>query len=721
MVNYFTRLLQVNKFKSGLMHSLSRDYYPSVPTWRKERDALVKEVYGDSMDVIDLQLPNNKVSSREKFVTKKLVTCQQIDDQKFCDFLLSCEGFNTISFSYDIEACHWKFNSQNFELSGKENNNAIRKSNVFDSDAAVLLTKIWSIKQYLTHFQGKFGRCIAILADEINNFMTIDLKKRLKEIHRKPDAIKTTMQSIYLSLNVPITSIESFLAKVSSSNSIGGHLLNLIKTERDSLEKCYQKLFQVILDRAYTRGMNFYMGILTDWLNGNNLENDMFFEFFIWDVTKRRYSSSVAQSDSFVLESDELIFLESVNPLKFCSPIDVKTFKSRFLVIPELFPVEFGKKLMHGIVRTGLYNHVLMSENHVFETESKNALIGKMDFETLNRLSSITKSRQRHTGRAVLRHLCDQLEFSILIEKLPIYFCGIKNSVFDQFVELTENFDWTTISSHKNGKLNQLNRFYQRAIEMSPLANDPLSSMISLVFSVAGQVDSSHPPTINQAFPDRPLTDLEPELRCKDSFRMAFPPTVFEPYRNLFRLRHTLRRALYLLKKKHFEDQAGVSRVESNALSLMIRFVQNYDSFVFGYKAPKLVHEYLELINAGIRKKTLDLDTFLKEQETMIGKLHLAAFVSTIGDSFTNPMWIMLTRIMKYSRNQCDFKTTCIEVCRMVAKIKQYLRSKTENGENLPELAGWLFGMNIRSMSGEKDGLRLCEELTKRFGTESSL
>jgi len=704
------------------MDSLSRDHYPPVPTWREERDSLVKEVHGDSMEMTELDFPKNKVSSREKYVTKKLVTCQQFDDQKFHDFLLSCEqGLNTISFSYNIDTSHWKFALENFYWDRKENNNLSKNLNLYDLDAAALLTNIWNIKRYLTLFQGNFGRCIAILADEINKFITFDLKKQLKEIHEKPNAIKSTMQSIYSTLNGPIRSIESFLEKVRSLNSIGGHLLNLIKEERDSLPKCCQNLFHAILDRAYTRGMNFYMGILTDWLNDNNLENDMFFEFFIWDAAKRRYSRSVAQSDS-ILESDELVFLESVKPLKFPSPIDVKTFKSRYLVIPELFPVEFGEELIHEIVKIGIYNHVLMSENcGAFEMESKSAVIEQMSFESLSCLSSVIKSQKRRVGRDVLSHLCNQLEFSILIEKLPIYFCGIKNSVFDQFVELTENFNWNKISTHKNGKLHQLNRFYKLALEMSQLSNDPLSSMISLVFSINGQVDSSHPPTVNQAFYDRPLTDLEPEIHCKDSFRLAFPPTIFEPYRNLFRLRHTLRRALYLLKKKHFENRKGLSRSESNALSLMIRFVQNYDSFVFGYKAPKFVHEYLELINAGIHKKTLDLDTFLKEQELMIGKLHLTAFVSTIGDNFTNPMWNILNRMMKYATNQNDFTTTCIEVCRTLEKIKQYLRSKTGYGERLPELAEWIFGTNIQPIRGSKDGIHLCEELTKRFLVESSL
>jgi hypothetical protein len=144
------------------------------------------------------------------------------------------------------------------------------------------------------------------------------------------------------------------------------------------------------------------------------------------------------------------------------------------------------------------------------------------------------------------------LEFLLtkfVFRKLPAYFCGIRNSIIDDFVELTENFNWSDLSTNKNARLNQLNRLYQRAIEQSPLANDSLAKMVLLEFSIPGQVDVSHPPTTNYSALDRPLTDLELVIRCKDSFGMAFPPTVFELYRNLFRLKHTLRRTFLLLKR----------------------------------------------------------------------------------------------------------------------------------------------------------------------------
>jgi hypothetical protein len=81
------------------------------------------------------------------------------------------------------------------------------------------------------------------------------------------------------------------------------------------------------------------------------------------------------------------------------------------------------------------------------------------------------------------------------------------------------------------------------------------------------------------------------------------------------------------------------------------------------------------------------LDAFVREQEQMVGKLHVLAFVSTIGDSFSNPMWAILNQMMRYGRNESNFNATCIEVCRMLEKIKRYLRGRTENEESLPELA----------------------------------
>jgi hypothetical protein len=43
--------------------------------------------------------------------------------------------------------------------------------------------------------------------------------------------------------------------------------------------------------------------------------------------------------------------------------------------------------------------------------------------------------------------------------------------------------------------------------------------------------------------------------------------------------------------------------VKLNELSLMIKFVHDYDNFVFGYKASKIIQQYLDLVKKGICAK----------------------------------------------------------------------------------------------------------------------
>ena len=54
--------------------------------------------------------------------------------------------------------------------------------------------------------------------------------------------------------------------------------MNLIKKECDATNKCYQNFFHNILTRAYKRGLEFYMQVLVEWLNDNNLDSDLLFE-----------------------------------------------------------------------------------------------------------------------------------------------------------------------------------------------------------------------------------------------------------------------------------------------------------------------------------------------------------------------------------------------------------------------------------------------------------
>jgi hypothetical protein len=79
----------------------------------------------------------------------------------------------------------------------------------------------------------------------------------------------------------------------------------------------------------------------------------------------------------------------------------------------------------------------------------------------------------------------------------------------------------------------------------------------------------------------------------------------------------------------------------------------------------------------------------LKEQEQMIGKLHMSAFVSSNSESFSNPMWAILNRFVSYARNESEFNSTCIEVSRQLRRINRYLKSQYDSGEKTPELAEW--------------------------------
>ncbi|KAI6190251.1 hypothetical protein M3Y97_00096900 [Aphelenchoides bicaudatus] len=660
--------------------------YHSVPKWREERERLVREVHGGFSEIGEIEPEHNKVSSREKAIKRNLKTWVQLDDQMFNDFWLGCNGFNSVSFKYNEEQLAWKFDDENYKLSDKTNGNNNIKSffNEYNKFAADLLTKIHTIRRFTNQFEGNYqlGRCVAILVDEVNRFMEKDFKKRLQKLRGRQDTSKTILQSIHLAFTDPIEQLETFMFNVVKFCAVGGFLLNLIKKELDSSDKCYQTFFHEILTRSYCRGMEFYAELVVDWLNGNNLDNDPFFEFFIWDASKQRCSNALNKKDVTLMELEESILLQSVDMIKFYNPIDVKSFKTQHLIVPELCPHDFDEELRNGIVKIGLYNHVLMLENRDFFNSEFSAIpIPYLSFENLYKLPKLVKERHRLSGRVVLRHLCNQLEFAILMEKLPAYFCGIQNSIIDDFVDLTENFDWSAVSAQKNTRLTQINMLYQRAIKQSPLADDPLANMILLEFSVIGQVDVSHPPMASLSTSDRPLADLELTVRCKDSFGMAFPPTVFELYRNLFRLRHTLRRTFMLLKRKFFAYRHELSRVEFNALSIMIQFVHGYDNFVFGYKAPKLIQEYFELVRNGLKKETLDLDTFLREQEQMIGKVHGVAFVSSNVESFANPMWAILNRLERYARGESDFESTCIDISRFSKKIKRYLDVQQEKGD----------------------------------------
>jgi hypothetical protein len=99
--------------------------------------------------------------------------------------------------------------------------------------------------------------------------------------------------------------------------------------------------------------------------------------------------------------------------------------------VPELCPRDFDEELRNGIIRVGLYNHVLMRENRgifnalqliyvrilaFFNSEFESSPIECLTFDNFYKLHGLVKNRHRHGGRVVLRHLCNQLEFTILME-----------------------------------------------------------------------------------------------------------------------------------------------------------------------------------------------------------------------------------------------------------------------------------------------------------------
>jgi hypothetical protein len=68
----------------------------------------------------------------------------------------------------------------------------------------------------------------------------------------------------------------------------------------------YSNFVHEALKRAHKRGLEFYLQVFVDWLNDTNLDKDMYFEFFIWDLYKRRFSSATHTLNSLMVGSDAL-------------------------------------------------------------------------------------------------------------------------------------------------------------------------------------------------------------------------------------------------------------------------------------------------------------------------------------------------------------------------------------------------------------------------------
>lgn len=86
-------------------------------------------------------------------------------------------------------------------------------------DSCVLHFYIFTFLHFIClEFQGdaQFGRCILILADEIDRFMSGEFKNMLIKLYEKPDVTKTSMQSIHLTFSEPINLMEKFLSNINA-------------------------------------------------------------------------------------------------------------------------------------------------------------------------------------------------------------------------------------------------------------------------------------------------------------------------------------------------------------------------------------------------------------------------------------------------------------------------------------------------------------------------
>lgn len=234
------------------------------------------------------------------------------------EHMLECfkfiQGYNTVSFEYNPQTNQWKFNSESSTMSKQDysdDNKNVESFSQYGNPAADLLTKIHTIKRYLNsasnwkltlvsslipfsvsrelsiwtvhchsnrwdqpfyvwRIQGTFEKAARWAWCEQDNFTV-----HLFDVRAANQAIREILvQRCYGEL----VSISLWFHFDSQTCAVGGFLLNMIKKERDSHEKCYHNFFHDMLSRAYNRGMTFYMEITADWLNGNNLDNDPFLE-----------------------------------------------------------------------------------------------------------------------------------------------------------------------------------------------------------------------------------------------------------------------------------------------------------------------------------------------------------------------------------------------------------------------------------------------------------
>ncbi|KAI6213219.1 hypothetical protein M3Y94_00124600 [Aphelenchoides besseyi] len=676
--------------------------YQSHPSWPTDRRHLIDEVYGDLQSSTNSPtVRGNKVHSRE-MLAYKLANSNKRDHQLFFDFCLACEGISTTNFFADQ-------NGQTFVP--RES-----KSTSIMPQIAEFLTTLNTLRSTVEACRVRIdlGRCFFMLVDEISQFLTVEFPADITRIREEGGNSETTLSRIIANYAQPIKDLEVFVTNALISGFVGGRLLNEIKRAQPSFE-ITAPAFSKVMRRAHERGMKFYLQILNDWLNNVDLTEDRYFEFFIWDLARKRFSHAIGQQAVSLLATDELVYLTSVLP-NYCNEICVRSFQRRFLVVPELCPEEISNS-MADIVNTGVFKHVLKTEDKVNGIESSSTELRVL--EQCEHAAMFCRRSRRVNGKLVISYFNTKPEFLVLMQKLPNFFCGLSNLILDNFVRTTEEFDWSSLPERENAKIQKLNEFFRKAVMTSSLANNQLDGLICVEFPSLSSSNSGLPITANCPDNERPLTDLVLTVKCDDLFVLAFPLNVFKIYRDLFRLRHTLKRIQFLLQKKRTFGNRVMSRNETMAINQLIRLVRNYDNFVFCYKMANAVNEFLNVTTKRISEKSMDVDEFAKLQTQMVTQIAQSAFLSSASAGFMKHMWQLLSAILLYASNNDDNSingkqnTKLMKILRRIHAIKQ--RFNDENYHDTPELIKFLFGSNLnnetvktQSIVGENETLQLC-------------
>ncbi|KAI6199412.1 hypothetical protein M3Y96_00624300 [Aphelenchoides besseyi] len=681
--------------------------YQPHPSWPNDRRNLIDEVYGDlESSTNSSTVRGNKVHSRE-MLAYKLANSNKRDHQLFFDFCLACEGISTTNFFADP-------NGQTFVA--RES-----KSTSNMPQIAEFLTTLNTLRSTVEACRVRIdlGRCFFMLVDEISQFLTDDFPADITQIREEGGNSETALGRIVASYAQPIKDLEVFVANALISGLIGGRLLNEIKRAQPSFE-ITAPVFSKVMRRAHERGMKFYLQILNDWLNNVDLTEDRYFEFFIWDLARKRFSHAIGQPTVSLLATNELVYLTSVLP-NYCNEICVRSFQRRFLVVPELCPEEISNS-MADIVNTGVFKHVLKTENKANKIEISSTELRVL--EQCEHAAMFCRRSRRMNGRLVLSYFNTRPEFLVLMQKLPNFFCGLNNLVLENFVRTTEQFDWSSLPERENAKIQKLNEFFRKAVMTSSLANDQLDGLICVEFPSLSSSNSGLPITANCSDNERPLTDLVLTVKCDDLFVLAFPLNVFKMYRDLFRLRHTLKRIQFLLQRKKAFGNKMMSKDETMVINQLMRLVRNYDNFVFCYKMANSVNEYLNVTTKRITEKSMDVDEFAKLQTQLVNQIAQTAFLSSASTGFMKHMWQLLSSILLYASNNADSSisgkqnTISMKILRRIHAIKQ--RFNDENFHDTPELIKFLFGSNLnsetgktRSILGESETLQLCAALKR--------